>query len=353
MNFDPNEKIENEVINGVQVDEDPIEQMNKESNKTKRKVIVFVYIAIVMVIAIVSIYFAFNGSNESPEPVTPVVPDCSIAYDCELYTKSEYKCKYKDEKNQEQEIKCPWTAVKANQQKKTEPTSVTTTTVKTNAGEKTTTSKVIDGNKRAIDYYMANNVYSDINPIDYEIPSYYEKTYTMNYTLNGKNHVYEVYTRFNRDEECTNKYTDSLDQRNNCILNNMIFTIDGKTYGSSDYPVTGINYSFETDIIKDTATGEEYFVIYDNSCVVVCFSAMMIIDDNNVMRYYTAFNGRYSLVEDYKNAPGFSKGKNYGFAYITDNYQYSTVVGARFEMTNGKLSIRRESNTWDGKWYGI
>ena len=351
MNFDPNEKIETEVINGVQVDEDPIEQMNKESNKTKRKVIVFVYIAIVMVIAIVSIYFAFNGSNESPKPVTPVVPDCSIAYDCELYTKSEYMCKYKDSNDEEKDIKCPWTAVKANQQKKTEPTSETTTTVKTNAGEKTTTSEVIDGNKRTIDYYMSNNVYSDIYPIDYEVPSNYEKTNTINYSLNGKNHVYEEYTWFTKDEECK-KYSDTLSQRNNCILNNMIFKIDGKTYGSSEYPVTGINYSFETDIIKDTVTGKEYFVIYDNSCPVICYSAMMIIDDNNVMRYYTAFNGRYSLVEDYKNAPGFYKAKNKGIAYISDDYQSSIVVGAAFEMTNGKLSIRRESNTWDGKWYG-
>ena len=300
-----------------------------------------------------SIYFSFIKEPKSDTPTTPFVPDCTQAYDCELYTKSEYICKYKDENNEEKEMKCPWTAVRGNQYKTTEPTSsTTTTTVKANVGDKTTTSEVIDGNKRIIDTYMDNSVFSDIYPIDYEVPSYYEKTNTINYSLNGKNHVYEEYTRFIKDDECTNKYSDPLSQRNNCVLNNMFFKIDGKTYGSNDYPITGINYSFETDIIKDTVTGKEYFVIYDNSCPLICYNAMMIIDDNNVMRYYTGFNGRYSLVEDYKNAPGFSRRKNQGFAYITDDYQSTLVVGAVFEMTNGKLSIRRESNTWDGKWYG-
>ena len=123
MNFDPNEKVETEVINGVPVDQDPIEQMKNDSNMAKQRLIAIIVVFVIMAATIVSIYFAFKGGSESPEPVITVVPDCSIVYDCELYTKSEYICKYKDNNNEEKEMKCPWTEVKENQYKKTEPTT--------------------------------------------------------------------------------------------------------------------------------------------------------------------------------------------------------------------------------------
>ena len=118
MEFDPNQN--------SQMDIDPIEQMNQEKNKTKSKIIAISVMFFSMLFVGVCFYLTMfaQDTNKPKQSNKPIQPDCSQAYDCELYTKSEYKCKVKSN-NEEKEIKCPWTEVKENQYKKTEPTVVT------------------------------------------------------------------------------------------------------------------------------------------------------------------------------------------------------------------------------------
>ena len=114
----------------VQIEPDPTEQLKKTPNKIVIAILTVAILTGAFICLVVGVRMYVGDTQEPNQDNKPVTPDCSIAYDCELYTKSEYICKYKDNNNEEKEMKCPWTEVKEGQYKKTQPTTTTTEAIK-------------------------------------------------------------------------------------------------------------------------------------------------------------------------------------------------------------------------------
>lgn len=96
---------------------------SKETNSGKGLSIAAIIISILQILVI--IFFVAVGTMFTnlvwPSVKKEIVNQatCAMAYDCELNTKSEYICKYKDENNEEKEIKCNWEYINSNTQVKT------------------------------------------------------------------------------------------------------------------------------------------------------------------------------------------------------------------------------------------
>ena len=107
---------------------------SKETNSGKGLSIAAIIISILQILVIIFIVAVGTMFTNLvwPSVKKEIVNQatCAMAYDCELNTKSEYICKYKDENNEEKEIKCPWTDVNTDQQKTT-TTTVAKTKIKT------------------------------------------------------------------------------------------------------------------------------------------------------------------------------------------------------------------------------
>ena len=128
---------------------------SKETNSGKGLSIAAIIISILQILVIIFIVAVGTMFTNLvwPSVKKEIVNQatCTMAYDCELNTKSEYICKYKDENNEEKEIKCLWTDVNENQYR-------TTTTQENNKIPEVVneyielSKKATDSNWKAVDY---------------------------------------------------------------------------------------------------------------------------------------------------------------------------------------------------------
>ena len=247
--------------------------------------------------------------------------NCSMAYDCEMINKSEYSCKYRDGKNLEQTITCPWTQVSTNQHK--------TTTI---------TTKVADTkDKKILDDYLKDYLKKNLPLVDITLDAKYEVKSTHKYTLNGKNHEFKIYSYYNAAEEDADT----------------IFTFDGKTLEAPYRFYVRPNSMSGSSQIKDIKTGKDYYLFVSDMYTEggYSYSVMVIDDENNALYSFTGSGRFFKTKDDNTTKCIYRNGDQIIFYLPTENDQEALEVTAF--MSNGELVFAPGNRIKGYQWSGL
>ena len=257
---------------------------SKELNDGKGIAIAAIIISILQTILItVSVaMFVLSVNTVVPEvkKTINITTKCSIAYDCEMINKSEYSCKYKEET-----IICNWEYVNANQIK-------TTTTTKLAEDYETVLKRELDFNNLIKDDKLNIKINGKNNNIRKEkidkLPDKIDKESEYTYVINNNKHTMKEYL-----------YNSKEDLADGGYMYDALVTIDGyaykfdktrfENYEDNEYLNIYINsdYTEYSEVLRDIATGKEYYMLVYYYCGASTHYQFVIIDDDgNILMTY-------------------------------------------------------------------
>ena len=294
---------------------------SKETNSGKGLSIAAIIISILQILVIIFIVAVGTMFTNLvwPSVKKEIVNQatCTMAYDCELNTKSEYICKYKDENNEEKEIKCPWTDVNTDQQK----TTIAQNTPNLSDIKVESLKKFAELGSKFKDKYDASS-------------------YGIILTDNSFKKLDEFY---NDDEDCTPTGTNNkngLSVSYTCKKDSG----DEDQYYGWFYDIT-VNDKFHIQASESTCGkplyyfGENTYIVLHTSCAVTG-SYLSIRDSNNNVLYEN---------EDIAY-PSFNQEDNY-INFITGEEEKSYYINPYIENNKLYFVYGKENNT-DNDTYG-
>ena len=257
---------------------------SKELNDGKGIAIAAIIISILQTILItVSVaMFVLSVNTVGPEvkKTINITTKCSIAYDCEMINKSEYSCKYKEET-----IICNWEYINANQIK-------TTPTTKLAEDYETVLKRELDFNKLIKDDKLNIKINGKNNNIRKEkidkLPDKIDNESEYTYVINNNKHTIKEYL-----------YNAKEDFADGGYMYDVLVTIDGyaykfdktrfENYEDNEYLNIYIdsNYTEYSEVLKDIATGKEYYMlVYYYRGGSTHYQFVIIDDDGNILMTY-------------------------------------------------------------------